>query len=152
MKQSDEEDLSKQVGELHRYFMHRDLPHKKTHSRSIHFPGGIATRFAQADTEEYSGLVYNFQVEGDESYVVEDIAVHNCYICNEAIRQGGFQFTFGDEDQYAGGNMDDLLKELMGEEPTENTPDQPQGKASGNLVDPTERMLPDLGSIMGNDW
>ena len=30
--------------------------------------------------KSYSGLVYNFDVDGDDSYVAEDVAVHNCNI------------------------------------------------------------------------
>lgn len=29
---------------------------------------------------EYEGLVYNFEVEGDNSYIANDVAVHNCLI------------------------------------------------------------------------
>jgi hypothetical protein len=31
------------------------------------------------DRNEYSGLVYNLEVEDDHSYVVEGVAVHNCW-------------------------------------------------------------------------
>jgi hypothetical protein len=37
--------------------------------------------------EEYSGYVYNFEVEGDNSYVAEGIGVHNCvgFACTQAL-------------------------------------------------------------------
>ena len=30
------------------------------------------------ETFDYDGYVYNLKVEEDESYIAEDIAVHNC--------------------------------------------------------------------------
>lgn len=72
----------------------------------------------------------------------DDLAMA-CWICDQAIRHGGFQFTFGDEYEQ-GGDMDALMRELMGEEPDDgngtgnrNDPHDPEHKRSAvSLVDP----------------
>lgn len=47
-----------------------------------------------------------------------DDTVMGCWICDQAIRHGGFEFTFGDEYQTpTPQEMADLLRELTGEEP-----------------------------------
>lgn len=88
-----------------------------TNCRSLSRDGGVAARFTRMQEVEYEGPVFNLQIEGDESYVVEDVAVHNCYFCDQAIRQGGFGFSLGDEEEYAADSMEDIMKELTGEDP-----------------------------------
>lgn len=39
---------------------------------------GLWRRVTKIKSREYEGPVYNFDVEGDDSYVAADIAVHNC--------------------------------------------------------------------------
>lgn len=124
-----------------------------TNSRSVAQPIGIAVRVAECAEMEYEGPVFNLQVEGDESYVVEDVAVHNCWICDQAIRAGGFSFDFGD-DVSSNGNLDKMLQDENSEtvgtdavvvetgieerlrmalgDPTE------AAKAAGNLIDDDE--------------
>lgn len=85
-----------------------------TNNRAFNVPGGLATRISLWDEINYVGQVYNIQVEEDESYVVEGIAVHNCWICDQAIRDGGFTFTFGEEFTNPGVGMDDRIVELTG--------------------------------------
>jgi len=47
---------------------------------------GLWRKITDISTMEYNGNVYNFDVEGDDSYVAADIAVHNCdverSVCN----------------------------------------------------------------------
>lgn len=52
-----------------------------------------------------------------------DDTVMGCWICDQAIRHGGFKFTFGDEYDVQSENMDDLIAELTGEtaEPKKRT-------------------------------
>lgn len=40
--------------------------------------GGLWRKVTKIEENAYSDLVYNFDVEGDDSYVAGDIAVHNC--------------------------------------------------------------------------
>ena len=42
--------------------------------------GRVAYPIASTTTEPFFGTVYNFQVGDDESYVVDGVVVHNCYI------------------------------------------------------------------------
>ena len=130
-----------------------------TNVRSLGSPGGLAVRLAEVQELEYEGPVYNLQVAGDESYVVEDLAVHNCWICDQAIRQGGFSFDFG-EDLTGKESLDDLMEDLTGGSDTDDADDSEleqsaeqrtkvamgieestEPKAGGNLVDDG----PDLG-------
>lgn len=56
-----------------------------------------------------------------------DDTVMALWICDQAIRQGGFQFTFGGESEYdnvSKETIDDLYRELTGESQTESTIDQ----------------------------
>ncbi len=46
-----------------------------------------------------------------------DDTVHAMWFADQAIRQGGFGFSFGTEEEYTEGNMDDLMAELTGVEP-----------------------------------
>jgi len=41
-------------------------------------PEGMWRRVTEVDTDDYTGSVYNFDVDGDDSYVAADVAVHNC--------------------------------------------------------------------------
>jgi hypothetical protein len=64
--------------------------------------GGRAHKLEFCRTEPYDGRVYNLEVEEDNSYVVEGVAVHNCamafYLCEQAIRSGTFGFSFSEEE------------------------------------------------------
>lgn len=61
--------------------------------------GGLATRVRKIEDAEYHGLVYNLHVEEDNSYVVEGMAVHNCWLAREASLMGNFSFAFGDDEK-----------------------------------------------------
>src|SRR3990172_6507574 len=52
------------------------------------FDGVVATRAIEKTEIRYEGTVHNLQVEGDESYVVEGGAVHNCWIAREGGKIG----------------------------------------------------------------
>lgn len=49
---------------------------------------GAACYLRSCDVIKYQGNVYNLQVETDESYVVEGVTVHNCYIADRGIARG----------------------------------------------------------------
>lgn len=42
--------------------------------------GSVYRQIKSVTRRMYSGYVYNFEVEGDNSYVVNDVAVHNCKV------------------------------------------------------------------------
>ena len=54
---------------------------------------GIATRVEKVTRSHYEGLVYNFEVEEDESYVTDRTAVHNCITALEAQAAGAYPIT-----------------------------------------------------------
>lgn len=57
--------------------------------KAFYEDGYIWSPINDVKTEEYTGLVYNFSVEDDESYVVQNIIVHNCTDISIAGRQAG---------------------------------------------------------------
>jgi len=52
----------------------------RSHNRSKF---GTVTKI---DSNQHTGMVYNFEVSGDHSYVVNGLAVHNCEDCNFYFR------------------------------------------------------------------
>ena len=56
---------------IKRKFAKKVLPHKIDEKYIYH-------KIKKIRAGEYKGMVYNLKVEGDNSYVVNDIAVHNC--------------------------------------------------------------------------
>ena len=81
---------------------------------------GIAYRVSEARREPFYGTVYNFSVEEDESYVANDVVVHNCFILSvkdDLVNPGGIMdlwlreariFKFGSG---AGSNFSSLRAE-----------------------------------------
>lgn len=71
-----------------------------------------------------------------------------CWICDQAIRHGGFSFTFGD-DEYEG-SLDDLMAELTGEAVEVDKPAAAEGelKIAGG-TGPTKKQ--DLSQLQGDD-
>ena len=59
----------------------------RTNSRTMYVAEGAAVRLAEITRSSYEGEVFNLHVEEDESYVAEGIAVHNCWIAREGMRQ-----------------------------------------------------------------
>lgn len=52
--------------------------HKNRPGRWI-FKDDILTRVREVSKKEFSGLVYNLEVDGNHTYVVNGVVVHNCY-------------------------------------------------------------------------
>lgn len=67
-----------------------DLPerNKGTHATSIPVDEGVLKRIQRIDTRHYVGPVYNLEVEGNQSYVANGIAVHNCITAMETAAAG----------------------------------------------------------------
>lgn len=82
--------------------------------RSIPEKDGVVVRFAEVALEDYDGEVFNLQVEGDESYVVEDLAVHNCWLAEMAIGMGAFSFSMGLETMGSGMSPEDVALAAAG--------------------------------------
>ena len=53
--------------------------------------GYMLYRVTEVATEDYTGPVHNIEVEGDHSYLVEGIAVHNCG--HKSLPGGGVKFV-----------------------------------------------------------
>jgi ribonucleoside-diphosphate reductase alpha chain len=64
--------------------------------------GSVITHDFVKHTEDYSGPVYNISVDTDESYVVEGVVVHNCYVHNPS------DINYQDSDSIEG--IYDMLK------------------------------------------
>ncbi len=69
---------------------------KRTNVMAVPTESGLALKMNGSERVPYSGIVHNMHVDEDESYVVEGIAVHNCWIADQAVRRGGFSASFGD--------------------------------------------------------
>jgi predicted SAM-dependent methyltransferase/glycosyltransferase involved in cell wall biosynthesis len=54
----------------------------------IDLEAGFATRITNIQSEHYKGMVYNFEVEEDRSYVTDRTIVHNCISAMEAQAAG----------------------------------------------------------------
>lgn len=54
------------------------LTHKNRKGR-WHFDSRLLTRIRKNEEIDYDGLVYNLEVEGSHTYVVQNLVVHNCY-------------------------------------------------------------------------
>lgn len=67
-----------------------------------------------------------------QSVGTHDDTVMAFWICDQAIRQGAFGYSFGDEEGGDGSNFDELIKELTGEEEPEDS--GTVSKSSGDLV------------------
>ncbi|MEX2134066.1 MAG: adenosylcobalamin-dependent ribonucleoside-diphosphate reductase, partial [Acidimicrobiia bacterium] len=61
-------------------------------NRELHVGDNVAYRIKSVDAEPFFGTVYNFQVEEDESYVANNVVVHNCFILSvsdDLVNPGG---------------------------------------------------------------
>ena len=86
-----------------------------------------------------------------------DDTVMACWIADQAVRQGAFGFSFGDEDEK--GNLEETLAEQTKEDKDESAESNPkagegneEGKASGSLVDPQLDIGLPPGLNFGYDW
>lgn len=62
-----------------------------------------------------------------QSVGTHDDTVMACWICDQAIRQGAFGYSFGDDAEDGEADFDSMMRELTGEDEEEST------KASGDL-------------------
>jgi len=63
-------------------------PALKKSSRLENVSGGLAIPIKSIDVISYVGPVYNLEVEEDESYMISNVAVHNCMPVVEAMATG----------------------------------------------------------------
>ncbi|HEX2153884.1 MAG TPA: adenosylcobalamin-dependent ribonucleoside-diphosphate reductase [Acidimicrobiia bacterium] len=70
-----------------------EIPTGRREQRELHLAdGNVAYRVRAVEREPFYGTVYNFQVEEDESYVANGVAVHNCFILgvkDDLVNPGG---------------------------------------------------------------
>ncbi len=57
-----------------------DVPSSQYRPRHLTIGDDVAYRVEQITRAPFFGTVYNFQVEGDQSYVANGVVVHNCFI------------------------------------------------------------------------
>jgi hypothetical protein len=70
----------------------------------------------------------------------DDLAMA-CWICDQAIRAGGFSFDFGEDVETDVTSFDQLMKELTEDEDSDKEPVIEEGKASGNLIDEDDPLV-----------
>lgn len=75
------------------YGVSKELETFKHKNRKGHwqFNENLLTKIKKIDQIDYDGYVYNLEVDGDHTYVVQNIVVHNCY---------GTKFVFGYEQYF----------------------------------------------------
>lgn len=76
------------VNQKDTYSIHYKLT-TNTQDKAFYENGYIWSPINEVLQEEYSGLVYNLEVEEDNSYVVQNIIVHNCQDFSVAGKQKG---------------------------------------------------------------
>lgn len=64
-------------------------PRRFPNARTMPINAGLAHRIASVQKIHYKGMVHNLGVENDESYVVQGVTVHNCWIADVGCRLGG---------------------------------------------------------------
>jgi hypothetical protein len=69
-----------------------------------------------------------------QSVGTHDDMVMAFWICDQAIRQGSFDYSFGDEEEVSGKDFEALMKELTGEEEEDPEDSGIESTASGDLV------------------
>ena len=62
-----------------------------TQDKAFYEDGYIWSPINDVNCEDYDGLVYNLEVENDNSYVVQNIIVHNCQDISVAGKQAGIE-------------------------------------------------------------
>ena len=60
----------------------------KKSARFERIPGGLAIPIKSVDVISYVGKVHNLEVENDESYLISNVAIHNCMPVMEAMATG----------------------------------------------------------------
>lgn len=89
LSRSDSADFASGAGpeEIARWGAHFTPWRDRTNSQSLETPDGFAVRLRGLDRVPYVGVVRNLHVEEDESYVVEGVAVHNCWFARDAANK-----------------------------------------------------------------
>ena len=64
---------------------------KRSQDHAIYDNGYIWSPIKTVEEEEYNGLVYNLEVENDNSYQIQNVIVHNCTDLSVAGRQAGME-------------------------------------------------------------
>jgi hypothetical protein len=95
--------------------------------------------------EKYKGMVYNLEVEKDHTYTVNGAVSHNCWMADTAVRMGGFNFSFGEDDDLTTNKQISIPDQNSGAELLENS--QPNDYATN-----AEDWKPKLGSPRGTDF
>jgi len=70
-----------------------ELEQVRTNHKSIYSDSYLVSKISSISKEPYQGKVYNFEVEEDNSYVANGVAVHNCvtgYKETKDYKGGGF--------------------------------------------------------------
>lgn len=98
------------------------VPKRCSNARTYPMRGELAQRIAGIERFHYVGKVYNLEVADDESYVVEGVAVHNCWMADTAARTGAARFDIIDNEADAA-NVELLasptVSQIVGEEKPE---------------------------------
>lgn len=68
---------------------------KRKQDKAFYEDGFIWSPIKSIIKKDYSGYVYNFEVEEDNSYVAENVIVHNCQSFSIAGKQAGLNGTSG---------------------------------------------------------
>lgn len=80
------------VNQKDTYSIHYKLT-TNTQDKAFYEDGYVWTPINDVLQEEYEGLVYNLEVEDDNSYVVQNVIVHNCQDFSVAGKQKGSVWT-----------------------------------------------------------
>ena len=83
------------VNQKDTYSIHYKLT-TNTQDKAFYEDGYVWSPINEILQEEYKGLVYNLEVEDDNSYVVQNVVVHNCQDFSVAGKQKGSVWTCKD--------------------------------------------------------
>ena len=86
------------VNQKDTYSIHYKLT-TNTQDKAFYEDGYVWAPINEVLQEEYKGLVYNLEVEDDNSYVVQNVIVHNCQDFSVAGKQKGSVWTCKDCDE-----------------------------------------------------
>ncbi len=76
---NDAKDLIEEIGkDLHKITAKPDS--KKINSYRFRYGDYVFYRIQSVETEEFDGIVYDFEVKGDHSFSANLVAAHNCYV------------------------------------------------------------------------
>ena len=113
-------------------------------NRKFRIPRGDARSVAVTNVWRDEMRNITFQEGKVTSVGTHDDTAMACWICDQAIRQGGFSYDFGDGEET--GTMEEIMAELTGEG-TEDAQGNGERRSSGNLVGDVEDYLPDYSGV-----